>query len=493
MFFTRLRRGVALPSPLKDPISLLQVDAAEAAAEAVQVYGKFSAENATQWKQFAAALLTADWVALKTTVQIVDHLTEARFAQASFWKQASEKINEKIGERFGASLKDLVSLTRSLYRIRHVDKNVHAALCKFGVNDDEAWVIDTTEFVDYCKTLGMVASLGKEEVTSEVTKILAMRLAEETRDFNLPDLLVILRSFADMRISPPLMMRKAAKVINDQLWKLEASEIAEVADIYRCCKYRNDTFFKTVVKEIIADAEVKYGSKADDVNSVNASVRSFSLGEVATIAQAVKVLGLTSDDTEWWAKKGDYASLLQLVLKVAKMPGEIEKLPGWQLPHCAGALHAAGANQKQLYSSLNNRLHFLMRRTEGQGHRYLADTLEHMSRIKVAHSAKRSEISWLQEWLCEHVYEFELSQVARINRYLIYNDINDHNYVKIWVDYYLQRMHQATKEDVRNIKDTFNKVKLYDNKIGRDLFYALGKRYQALCVTATEKNIVRLG
>ena len=492
MFFTRFRLGVTIPSILKDPIALLEVDAAEAVSEALSVYGRFSPENAGEWKKFSAALLKADWVALKTTVQIVDHLTEARFAHSPFWTEASSILREKIGERFGASLKDLISLSQSLHRIRHVDKNVHAALCNFGVNDDEAWVIDTSEFVDYCKTLGMVASLKKENVTSPVVKLLAMRLAEETRDFSTADLLVILRSFSEIKVAPPLMMRKAAKVINDQLWKLEPPEIAEVADIYRSCKFRNDTFFKTVVKEMIEDAEHRFGSKADDLeNSGNGGVRNFSLGEVATVVHAMKVLGL-NEDTEWWAKRGDYTTLLQLVSKLSKFPGEIEKLPGWQLPHCAAALSAAGANQK-IYAALNKRLELLMSHPEEQGHRYLGDTLEHMSRLKVAHSVKRMEMRWVQDWMCAHVFEFELSEVARINRYLIYNDVNDHNYCKIWVDYYLQRINEASKEDVRNIKDTFNKVKLYDNNIGRDLFYALGKRFQALCVTPTEQHIVRLG
>ena len=103
-------------------------------------------------------------------------------------------------------------------------------------------------------------------------------------------------------------------------------------------------------------------------------------------------------------------------------------------------------------------------------------------------------MAWVQDWMCEHVYELELSQVAAINRYLVYNDVIDHEYLKIWVEYYLDRISEASKEDVRNITDTFNKAKLYDNEIGRDLFYSLGKRFQALCVVPKQtREIVRLG
>jgi hypothetical protein len=118
-----------------------------------------------------------------------------------------------------------------------------------------------------------------------------------------------------------------------------------------------------------------------------------------------------------------------------------------------------------------------------------------MSKMEIAPAIKRKEVAWLQDWMCGHVYELTLSQVAAINRYLVYNEVNDHNYVKIWVEYYLDRMREASRDDVVNIKDTCNKVKLRDWKIGRDLFYALGRRYQDLSMKpdVNSKAIVRLG
>ncbi|EER14582.1 hypothetical protein Pmar_PMAR006687, partial [Perkinsus marinus ATCC 50983] len=65
--------------------------------------------------------------------------------------------------------------------------------------------------------------------------------------------------------------------------------------------------------------------------------------------------------------------------------------------------------------------------------------------------------------------------------HLGYSDLNYH---RIWVNFYLDRLDSLLKTDITMIKDTFNKLKLHDEDIGRDLFWRLGLRFQQ-CVINT--------
>ena len=110
----------------------------------------------------------------------------------------------------------------------------------------------------------------------------------------------------------------------------------------------------------------------------------------------------------------------------------------------------------------------------------------------------------MAEWLCGNVYILPVHDIAVINRAIAKLGFRDHNYHKIWIPYYLERIQQLTKEDVSTISDNFNDIGMSDTQMGgRHFFYKLGKRFQELSVDSngekdmTERrkyrNIQRLG
>jgi hypothetical protein len=98
----------------------------------------------------------------------------------------------------------------------------------------------------------------------------------------------------------------------------------------------------------------------------------------------------------------------------------------------------------------------------------------------------------MAEWLCGNVYVLPVHDIAVINRSLAKLGFRDHNYHKIWIPYYLERIRELGKDDVSLISDKYNSIGLSDTLIGgRHFFYKLGKRHQELSVEANgEKEVL---
>jgi hypothetical protein len=92
-------------------------------------------------------------------------------------------------------------------------------------------------------------------------------------------------------------------------------------------------------------------------------------------------------------------------------------------------------------------------------------------------------LRWIAEWLCGNVYILPVHDIATINRAVGKLGFKDHNYHKIWIPYYIERLPELTKDDIALIQDNFNHIGMSDTQMGgRHFFYKLGKRFQELVV-----------
>ena len=535
---------------------LLNSDPSAAVRAAHKSLGNFgsSEKNSETWKSFAGALASSDWFALKTTVEIVDSLTSAGFSLVSFWEGVSSKVTERLDDRFGASLKDLLTLVDGFSRINYRHDAAITRLIQVASQDEGIWILEKHELLDVIRTLGR-AGVRNRAVFLEI----AMRVVEEIKEFEIDELLTILRGFSAVKFSHDLMMRKISFRVTNDFWQLEGAEIEQFARLFSYCRFRCDTFFKSVVIDMIADNDLRLTGKVSDgiVNDVGemevetlpwlksngpwwdtelgdntrqrktknsessaivdstriktirpvASGREYSVSHIAAVAEAMRVLNMTKDETAWWAKEKDYAELLRIVVKCA----DTKNLNAINLTEIAGCLAAAKSNDFALFTSLVKRYRKLLHQSNSVTEsvadpsddwrmplRALGPFLSNLAKIPCDSSKRWLELTPLCEWLCENVYVLEFSEVCAINRALAYMGVTDHNYFKIWVSYYQERLKEASMDDVKNIKDTYNKIKLRDNVIGRDLFYGLGRRYQDLHVSGIDKKggsqgIIRLG
>jgi hypothetical protein len=84
------------------------------------------------------------------------------------------------------------------------------------------------------------------------------------------------------------------------------------------------------------------------------------------------------------------------------------------------------------------------------------------------------------------VYILPAQDIVTINRALGKLGFRDHNYHKIWVPYYLERLDGLAKDDITSISDNYNAIGMSDTLLGgRHFFYKLGKRFQELSAAQT--------
>ena len=148
--------------------------------------------------------------------------------------------------------------------------------------------------------------------------------------------------------------------------------------------------------------------------------------------------------------------------------------------------------------------HLLTQDPLSRSYRYLAVTMEALSRGSAPATVHIDNLRWLAEWLCGFVYMLPVHDIASLNRSLTKLGFRDHNYHKIWIPYYLERMGELMKDDISTISDNYNAVGMSDTLMGgRHFFYKLGKRFQelsaetsgdkAMAVTRKYRNLQRLG
>eukprot|EP00392_Amoebophrya_sp_AT5.2_P009917 g9948.t1 len=100
------------------------------------------------------------------------------------------------------------------------------------------------------------------------------------------------------------------------------------------------------------------------------------------------------------------------------------------------------------------------------------------------HKRKKSlekRIGKLAPWICKNVWLFDLSELIAVNRFLADLGYSDPGYYEVFIPFLSQRIQGMSRTDIQNTVDTYNKLRFTDDKLGgRQFFYRLGKRWQAL-------------
>lgn len=232
--------------------------------------------------------------------------------------------------------------------------------------------------------------------------------------------------------------------------------------------FRSDTLFKKLCREILEPQ----------------SHSSMQPQLLAQVLNAMDRLRMGSGSTSWWDRERDY-KLLADRLQQSLSPSEISGMSAEQLAECTSISTIAWTDP--LAEGVFDRMRFIL----GEGvsetnpnQQYLANIVSNLTR-RNKKCVSHDDQLWLAEWLCANVYLMSVHDVATINRCLVNVGFRSHEYHKIWVPYYLERLEELNKDDIATISETFNAVGMSDTLLGgRHFFYKLGKRFQELTVSA---------
>ena len=428
--------------------------------------GRMTSGNVGKSRVFCEDLAERDWETLKTAMEISDQLTTANVCLFSFWDKVAPKITGHLSERFGASVAEMTSLMSHFARIDLHHAELASRLVNHLSTREEIQLSPIEELVLVLESFAKATeSLRPQKLLNEI----ALRVVEEIGNFSVEELLAILHAYSHLQVVHPLMLRTIAKQLHftdDAFLALSETEIAAIAETYGRLRFRHDTFMKTAVSS-------RALGHTDDWDFRGLSILQWSMQK----------LKMTSEDTRWWAKRKDFAALLAAIKQKEAAEPAISIASLLSVRDCAygaSALAAARVADVAVFARLLRRVRLLLEADIRQG-RQLGFFLTELAGMPVPESAKkRVQLEWMCSWLCEHVMTLEVRTVAQCCRALAQLGVNDHNFFKVFVPYFTERSRELAKSDIRNVKDTFNQLKLYDRKIGRDLFFALGRRFQDL-------------
>jgi hypothetical protein len=231
--------------------------------------------------------------------------------------------------------------------------------------------------------------------------------------------------------------------------------------------FRSDTLFKQLCRDIL------------DTSPTSA----IQPHTIASVLVSMGRLKMSSGKTEWWDRERDYQALVAS-LRTHLSSDSLTHMSVEQLADC---LRVIGKPiSKEISDASLSRLKQVLDEgvsEENQSQRLIADIIESLSSGKTFYVSHDNQL-WLAEWLCANVYLMTVHDVARINRCLAKVGFRGHNYHKIWVPYYLERLGELGKDDIAAISETFNSIGMSDTLLGgRHFFYKLGKRFQELVVS----------
>jgi len=328
--------------------------------------------------------------------------------------------------------------------------------------------------------------------------------------FSNEQLVKVIRTMSRLRISHTSLL---AKIGRDRLHKekLTAAEAADLARAYGALGYRHDTMFKKWTKELIAQHENRKHGKEDQYE--------FTTGHMASILEAMILCKRHRGATEWWDAETDFKDLIEILAK--RLLDDLHTLNPAEVASAAWTLGKVRYVDDALSANLLRHLGNLLtnpdvddgsgnnvsieefidtvlaskeseltpkqiqelkeiqsREARASGRDDLERTLDGIVHMGKGKKKTAVDVEWVTQWACQNVYNISFQEVVRINRWLADLGYSEHSYYEIFVPFFLDNIEQATRDDVKHIADTYNKVKLDDEKLGRHFFYTLGKRFQ---------------
>ena len=455
-----------------DAFSLLAtnntVQAAEAAARTWGLYGVGNAQADSNWKSLTENLLLqidSKTTTIETLNSLLSVLASNNVSIGSFWGTLfEEKIDPKIKSE-KVRLGDLVSLIRACNQVDFRSDTVSSKLVSNLLENETVWVVSPEELVEITETVAD-SFLQNRPLFSEIGN----RLLAEMIDFTDAQVIAIIEAFAKINFTHQEMLREAFKRFTEErtLAQLSVEEKARIADAASRLRFRSDTFFRNLANE----------------------ARDWPVEKIASLCVSMQKLKMHVGTTEWWNRESDYQSLVN-ILKEGFVPERIQGMNAKEIAHCVQIVKNNG--KLRVSNAVMERLKNLLSKDPlSRSHRHIAVIFEALARGGESGTVHVDHLRWMAEWLCSNVYILPVHDIAVINRSISKIGFRDHNYHKIWIPYYLERLGELTKEDISSISDNFNDIGMSDTQMGgRHFFYKLGKRFQELSVeTNGEKGAV---
>ena len=451
----------------------------EAAAAEFGIYGTGNAGADAKWKSLTDAILARvelEKEPIESVNKVLRVLADSNVSIGSFWADLFEnKLNAKIkAEKL--RLADMVGL---ISNCNCVDFRSEVAIDKLIAHlllNETLWVVSSGE-------LASVATCVANSFTPSrlLFSEIGNRVILELDEFEIGQLVSLLEAFAKINFTNTEMVRVIVKRVVDEWGSVSMSDKIRIADATSILRFRSDTFFKLLVNDVS---------------------HSGTCQQLASVCVSMKRLKMNGDGTEWWDRQSDHARMVNAV-KGKFTPETIQFMNAKEIASCV-QLVKDNESLRVSNAVMDRVKHLLTQDPLSRSYRYLAVTMEALSRGSAPATVHIDNLRWLAEWLCGFVYMLPVHDIASLNRSLTKLGFRDHNYHKIWIPYYLERMGELMKDDISTISDNYNAVGMSDTLMGgRHFFYKLGKRFQelsaetsgdkAMAVTRKYRNLQRLG
>ncbi|EER00249.1 hypothetical protein Pmar_PMAR017107 [Perkinsus marinus ATCC 50983] len=502
------------PLSSQDPIAILSNggDLVDATRKAVTMYGVFgcgSEDKDEKWREFCG-LLCARWTWLNDNEhflppEIVTELFKAMCQEGevtlnSFWTKVLALPDCTARHRFTAfgsiDVKQASEIGIALAHIGRVHVPLARRLEACASAQDTMWTMDQADVAALVNALGLQHYAG-QDLYEEITQ----RVCEEIADFSRDELLQVLEAFVEGGMYPRELIKHAGRVIHEGMDNFTPSDFMRLARMYQKMDKRHDTFCRAWIHDVLHKRGVDVDPEVCN-HSDSEGERKYNLVEASFALNFMKQLRVNSGTTEWWDKEADYRALNGVVINGFCKADErgVRRILSVMSPRDVSFLASSisraaflkNSDIEVVVAAIMDRLRYLL--TPGnevgvpsrdRAAEYLPQTMEHLVRCgRNRRKDKYLDCSWVAIWLCKTVYSRNIHQIVSINRSLGHLGYSDLNYHRIWVNFYLDRLDSLLKTDITMIKDTFNKLKLHDEDIGRDLFWRLGLRFQQ-CVINT--------
>eukprot|EP00397_Hematodinium_sp_SG-2012_P033880 GEMP01036266.1.p1 GENE.GEMP01036266.1~~GEMP01036266.1.p1 ORF type:complete len:489 (+),score=91.19 GEMP01036266.1:137-1603(+) len=456
----------------------LQPKDAQASAQAlIRRVGK--ADGSSQWREFTKNLLdeTQSYRPkdLPALINLVDTLTDdAELTHGAFWYDFTASMRGIINQ---GTLKELLHLAR-----KYAFLNCRSEILFDKLISEGRKLLNELEHNQVSLLVDLLVVLGAAKVSNKVLfRELADHLMEDlelVNAFTDDELIKVVESMSELRIlHKPLIQHLGRHRLHQA--DLTSHQTARLARAYGRLGYRHDSAFKKWVKEMLRFHELSKLNDNEDVEN------GFAAGQMASVLEAMMLCKRHRGKTEWWDAEQDFNDLTQILAK--RLGDESHILTSAEVASACWTLGKVKYVDDALCVSLLDRLKILLveksfeERTLGRPHLERSlDGIVHMGKRK----KKDVDILWVTQWMCQNVYNISIQDVALINRWVADLGYSEHSYYEIFIPYFLDRIDDLTREDVRTIQDTYNKIKMDDEKLGRHFFYMLGKRFQTEHVDA---------
>lgn len=441
------------------------VQAVEAGSQSWGVYGVGNLSSDSQWKKLSENIINRIDVEKESIENIntaLRILSDRNVSIGSFWSELFEK---KLDQRIKVEklkMTDLISLISNCNAVDFRSEVVIDKLISGLLENETVWVIAPDELSRVAQVIADSFTQNRQLFTE-----ISNRVTMEVSEFETDQLVSVVESFSKINFTNSEMLRVVLKRVVDEWPQTSLPAKMRLADATSKLRYRSDTFFRELASEILVDSA------------------KCQINLIASFLVSMKRLKMESGSTAWWDRERDVNALIGLI-RDGFLPEAIAGMDGKGIANCIQVLKVS--NDKRSCNAIFGRLkHLLAQDPLSRSHRYLAVITETLAKgVQQSPGTNGDDLRWIAEWLCGNVYILPVHDIATINRAIAKMGFRDHNYHKIWIPYYLERINEITKDDITLISDNYNSIGMNDTVMGgRHFFYRLGKRFQELTADTT--------